>query len=493
MYTYESSSFDRYKAFQLLWVIFILFHMLISSPGWTSIGDEFLNPSNHFFLAVNILVVLFAVASLLRPKHMLYFLLTLICLTIVKLDALPSVPNHIILVLIIHFTIFTSFFFFWNSSLKSKERIAAWFDKTAPYIRIELLILYFFVVLHKLNHDYFDPTVSCSVELYHEITSILPFLPQEMWVDGIMIWLILLIELTIPLLLLFSSTRVLGVFTGLVFHFLLSLHPNLYILSFTAELYALYILFLPSKLVLNITREFKKGMQRINIKRIVLVLSGTVILTTLIYFTINILQSGSISKTLLKNIFSALFSLIPVFWSIWCLLLITGAFLMFRGYFFHTPENTSPFFKISWSPLLIFPLLTIFNGITPYIGLKTATNFSMFSNLKVDGADNNHLFLPSKYQVSDFQNDTVILLNTNNSYLQAFINRHERMTYFELSRFLYENRSENIHVTFIRNGSKQTVRLPEQKASLSLESPWIARKLLLFRGIPDQTSTPCQW
>lgn len=484
----------RFRFFRFLWVMFILFHMSISSPGWTTIGNEFLNPSNHFFLLLNFLVIIFALLSILRPVKLLYFLFTIICLTVVKLDALPSVPNHIILMLIIHFTLLLSLLLYWDRSLELPERIAKWFDKTAPYLRIELLIMYFFVVLHKLNYDYFNPSVSCSVELYTDIAFTYPFIPQGAWMHWIIIGTILLFEMVIPVLLIIPKTRVLGVFTGLIFHFMLSLHPNLYILSFTAELYVLYVLFLPGNIIVQITERLKQLTEQINSKQIVTVLTGVCVLGIGIFITFTLFQGADISTAfLIKNLGELFLKSVHTIWIICCLLLIAGAAITFRDQLLHSSQSSSSLFKLSWSPLLLLLLLAILNGISPYIGLKTATNFSMFSNLRVDGPDNNHLFMPSSYQVSDIQNDTVTLLSTNNSYLQEFIERSERITYFQLSRFLSENLSKDIQITFLRNGKKQTIDLSRQNTPTFLESSWMARKLLLFRGIPEAGPTPCQW
>lgn len=493
MNSHVHTSYNRFRAFRFLWLLFILFHMVISSPGWTSTGNDFLNPSNHFFLAVNILVVIFSLISLFRPRDLLYFFLALLCMTVVKLDALPSVPNHLILALIIHFTLLLSLPLYLDTSLKFKEQIAQWFHKTAPYLRVELLIMYFFVVLHKLNYDYFNSSVSCSVELYTEIAGVFPFLPQGIWISWIMIVMTLLFELTIPVLLMIPRTRVLGVFAGLVFHSMLSLHPNLYILSFSAELYALYILFLPGEMITEAMTTLKQKTEQLYIKRALTVLAGLGFLGTTVYLAVRVLIKGTVTFSLLRDELANLLHVVQVVWIIWCLLLIAGAFFIFRGQFFYAPQKTSSPFRLSWSPLLLFPLLAFFNGITPYIGLKTATNFAMFSNLRVNGADTNHLFMPARYQLSDLQDDTVTLLSTNAPYLQGFIERDEYITHFELTRFLYENRSKEIHVHFRRDGKLRKIHLPQDDTDTWLESTWLARKLLLFRGVPESGPTPCQW
>ena len=43
--------------------------------------------------------------------------------------------------------------------------------------------------------------------------------------------------------------------------------------------------------------------------------------------------------------------------------------------------------------MFIFPAVLILHGFTSYLGLRTAGNFSMFSNLRTEGARSNHLVL----------------------------------------------------------------------------------------------------
>ena len=43
--------------------------------------------------------------------------------------------------------------------------------------------------------------------------------------------------------------------------------------------------------------------------------------------------------------------------------------------------------------MLVFPVLLLLHGLTSYLGLRTAGNFSMFSNLRTEGAHSNHLLL----------------------------------------------------------------------------------------------------
>lgn len=483
-----SVTYHRYCLFRSMWLIFILFHMAISSPNWSTVGDGFLNPGNHFFLALNLLVIIFSLLALFGSRKQLFFILALIALTLVKLDALPLVPNHIILVVIIHLTLLAGILVYRDHSLLPQERIARWFQKIAPYIRIELLLLYFFVVLHKLNFDYFNPAVSCSAELYHDIAQTYPLFPEAIWLDWSMIIMTIGFELAIPILLMIPKTRVIGVSAGLIFHFLLSLHPNLYILSFSAELYALYILFLPESVIhriLTFVNQYSKTARQYLFRGALLTIVGAVI-----FLGIRQLVIGTTS---LREDLLILFHLVHPLWIVWCLFLMAVSYYLFKGHFWKDDPSDYSLLKPSLSWLWIFLVLTFINGITPYVGLKTATNFSMFSNLRVEGADTNHLFMPTHLQVSSIQAHTVTILETNAPYFQNFIERSERITYFELTRFLYNHRRDTIYVTFRDKQNIRTIKVPNEDYKTWFHSSYLERKLLHFRGVQSNGSTPCQW
>lgn len=65
-------------------------------------------------------------------------------------------------------------------------------------------------------------------------------------------------------------------------------------------------------------------------------------------------------------------------------------------------------------PALLYavPILLVFIGLTPYLGLRTAGNFSMFSNLRTEGESSNHLLLGSNpIKLWGYQEDVVWILD----------------------------------------------------------------------------------
>jgi hypothetical protein len=122
------------------------------------------------------------------------------------------------------------------------------YPRLMALLRLEVLVMYGFVVLHKLNADYFNPAYSAATNLYREIVEMYWFLPfpSGSWTDPFCIYGAIGCEAAIPLLLTFRRTRLFGVGLGLVFHLMLSPHSNSFIFSFSTLLYAAYFLFLPT-------------------------------------------------------------------------------------------------------------------------------------------------------------------------------------------------------------------------------------------------------
>jgi hypothetical protein len=58
--------------------------------------------------------------------------------------------------------------------------------------------------------------------------------------------------------------------------------------------------------------------------------------------------------------------------------------------------------------MFVFPALLLLHGLTPYLGLRTAGNFSMYSNLRTEGARSNHFLLAGNpLKLWDYQDDVV--------------------------------------------------------------------------------------
>jgi hypothetical protein len=61
--------------------------------------------------------------------------------------------------------------------------------------------------------------------------------------------------------------------------------------------------------------------------------------------------------------------------------------------------------------MYLFPVVLLLHGLTPYLGLRTAGNFSMFSNLRTEGERSNHLLLGGNpLKIWHYQEDVVEII-----------------------------------------------------------------------------------
>ena len=467
----QSSEF-QYELFVLMYGIFIGIHHTISVRSWTHIGVEWLNPSHPVFLICGILTAAGVIWTILQPRERLPFLLTLIFWSALKLDNLPYVPNHIILALIVNFALI--FFILYTYVKKVDHRKT--FSAVRPYLQLCLIIVYFFSVFHKLNHDYFNPQVSCAAELYDTISTTYTVFPEGRTIDWIVIAGTLLIEAAIPILLTFRSARIYGILLALVFHTLLSLHTNVFIMSFSAEVFAMLILFLPEKALMEIKHGLSATRNGIRMA------DFRIKIITVLVFTSLLLYVGWYDGNMLPFLKTAF----TVLWILWCLGLIAFTIHMLRVG--HGTDQLPQ--KQKLHAFFIFPVIVFLNGLTPYFGIKTATYFAMFSILRTEGSSSNHLIIQKNYPLIGYSADLVEIVDSSDPYLQRIRDHHDRITRFELERWLFEHKDHPVKVAFADMSGIHSFTGPhEYESSYS----WLARKFLIYRNLPPDGPCPCQW
>jgi hypothetical protein len=353
------------------------------------------------------------------------------------------------------------------------------FDQARPLIITELVVMYLYTVLHKLNEDFLNPAVSCAVSMHRELAELVPWVPDGEWTWWPTILGTLAIELAIPLLFLSRRTRAAGIVIGLVFHHFLALHPHGGIYSFSGLLFALYALLLPDDVLRMIGHRW-----------MAMALAGRVVSTLVVvagfgaalFLQLSTYQSGG-----------GFFAANAIGYSAWLplALLIAGVYVvslmkvarMRKGQRVParpvTAEGGRP-----WSPLWIFPVLVLINGACPYLDLKTTTAFSMFSNLRTEDGHNNHLFLP-RLPLFGYQDDLVEVLAANDPRLAGLARSGDLLPWFEFRRIASATRPGTV-IRCRRNG-KDLVLKRDDDSAVSREAftphPWWLAKVLAFRPI----------
>ena len=315
---------------------------------------------------------------------------------------MPEGPNHYILELLVSFAFLAA-----AGALYARKRASGTglIEKAAPTARLLLLLVYFFAVLDKSNTDYLSPH-GCGWEL------ISPFFGGDalaarvplMWQLGVYGSLATEAFLLIGL----STTRFRkpALIIGACFHTFLAVVPYEGIASFSSLTLALYVLFMPEA---TNWREwgFLPKLQDWKMRAAAMVGGATLwgVLSYKLSEKIahatypNLSTYGALrnEKDLASIVLSALI-FVPM--GVW---LVSS---LFRS----MPSNVEARKPLRlWGPawMAILPLLAIVNGLCPYIGLKTQTSFAMFSNLRTEQGQFNHLFLPASMQVFQYQKELI--------------------------------------------------------------------------------------
>lgn len=458
--------------FNIAWAIYTLVHTVATASDWKW----------GAWVLIDLVPAAAAVWLLLRPDSVKRLATLAAVWSLLVLVSLPVVANHSLLTLFMNLTILVCLFS--DERGRSPEgRLARGFERFAPLLRLQLVIVYTFVVFHKLNTGFLTPEHSAAHDLYLEVVGSYPVLPASLpaWIP---IWGTLAAEAALAVGLCFRRTIPYAVGFGLAFHLLLGLHPNPYILSFSSMLFGLYTLSLPG-LLEPLRRRLEPAPQEAEptvtwspVRRgvlggVALVLLGLALVTPFP-------EQGADPAAYIRFVGRLAFlGLTFCFVASWLSLDVSRARVQ----------------ALSWTTLRQTPrvaqvllVLLVFNGLCPYLGLKTGSAFAMYSNLYTEGGRCNHLLMPCQgLRVADFQEDLVEILESSSEDLNHVKERGWMLTWFEFRRVLAQEKAGGgtFFVRYRRHDEERTLRLPEHASDEAFTPPaWLARTLLHFRPVP---------
>lgn len=457
-----------FSPFAFTWAMACLFHQL-SYPDWRWHDKGLL-------LTVAILFVLH------KPSSWRRFAVFVVIDWLIVGWTFPNHPNHIVFSWVINTTILTSLVIvsFKDRGIKGPDMPSRWFAVFAPWLRIEMCILYFFAVFHKLNAAYFNVDYSCAAKLYLEINNRLPVMPEGKWALNAAIYGSLITELAIPLLLLFRRTCVIGVFIGLLFHGLLALHNHMGLFSFSSTMIAIFTTFLPVSIV-----EWKPGETARKIWRWGLI--GFSVLLV-VWILRDLLPFVSYLEEL------QYYHLWKVGFFVFYIYLAFALVILFHVQKKKWKEMQERAGTWKTHPgLIAFCVILVINGLGPYFGLKTQTSFSMFSNLQTENGVTNHLIMPSGIQLTHWQYDFVEIIDSSDRDLRAARDRDHYVVFLELRRKRTVG-GPYFWVTFRRNGKDETfdMKKPETHSVLKTLGPLTKRYFYFRTFAKDPLKATCQ-
>ncbi|WP_224997435.1 hypothetical protein [Cesiribacter sp. SM1] len=459
----------RYKIFVSIWAISTLFHM--------ATNRMFTIEFHYFLLSAAAVYLMFKPSSIIR-------LLVFIALQLYEVfNALPMGSNHWIFAAFVNLTILHALIYLVLKHKSFRIDRVEFLETLAPIVRIELIILYFFVVFHKLNSDFFTTEVSCASDFYvaQNAYSILPSTTDILALNA---YLTVFVEALIPILLCIRRTRNWGLLIGLVFHCVIAYNPINGFYDFSSVIFALYFLFTSYRFSNKLYNVYKATYSRkFFIKAQLPSFSYLKLGMFLLVFlagvaVVHVLTTGF--KDYFRHVIWTAFSF--GFIAIFITAMLTR----------DTKTGASDkAFSIAHASLLIIPILVFFNGICPYLGLKTESSFAMFSNLRTEGGISNHLIVPASVQIFDYQKELVQIKSSSDKVLKKYVRQNKMVVYPHFQRIISMRKPAN--VTYVYKGQEKTFSMASAAPGDPLleQQPYWFRKLIRFRPISEKLPQPC--
>lgn len=402
---------------------------------------------------------------LLLPEEIILVLLAACAQLIALATELPSADNHFLLMGLVNLALL---FYFASSMIMPSQswQNAKRFTLTVQY---SLALLYFFAVFHKLNYDFFNPAVSCVGNLMDLITlklthgSFSGAVPNSVVEAGIP--MTLLVEAAIPILL-FTRWKKWALVLGFLFH---SAMAMIGVHNFSSVVFALYASFFVSE-----------GAKPINFNWRI---TSVVFLLGIAYLTRTQAFHGFKEYSI---------QLQSLEFGIWWVLSATFLLpLLIR----EQEASTQRF--LGFANCLVLALIA-FNGLAPYLGVKTVGSFTMYSNLRTEDKFTNHILLPAELlRVVDLEDDVVQILEGSSPYFNTWIFSEKKLPYFEFQAYMNELSQAQqgaLPIKYLRKGKVYSVaHINEEKEFLKPPSQFL-RKLIAFHPVlPKEKSQTCQW
>jgi hypothetical protein len=150
--------------------------------------------------------------------------------------------------------------------------------------------------------------------------------------------------------------------------------------------------------------------------------------------------------------------------------------------------------------MFVFPVLLLLHGLTSYLGLRTAGNFSMFSNLRTEGARSNHLLLGGNpLKLWDYQEDVVRFIRIDDQrarigyQYQPLEGRLLPVVEFRKLIYAWTRTGATIPLTFEYRGAiHSTSDITNDPVWRTRARDWEMR-LMDFRVIQPDGPNSCRW
>ena len=472
----------QYQLFVTLWVMAFTFHYFERDPSdaWP--------------------VILAGIPCLIFANSFAALAAFVVVSTGVVIHHLPAASNHFMLAILVNLALAGAaavvLVSLRTSKTDTQETRDRWLQLVLTPVGLTLSIVYFFTVFHKLNTSFFTPEVSCAGSLLRQAFTHQGINPGEIpdrviFLSALftLVWEgLLFICIAVPRL------RRWGILAGVPFHLLL-VWAEFY--DFATFVFAVYMLLLPTESFGRI-RNFEAWRR--------LAITGWIIHAGVSF--------AAFASESVESPIGLRWRTIQVL--VWFITVMPLVIPVLKVNFFGDKPIAPLRWRLRPAWLLVVPLLAFLNGATAYLGLKTVSNYSMFSNLRTEEGRTNHL-IPgvSALEMTGILRDTVELheldfptlgrfekTGTRPYWLQRQIswsrrNTTMRLPWLELQRAanLWKSAGlDNVYVRFTHNGVRRELVDGAADPELAAPLPMLTRLLQAFREIePGDGPVRCRW
>ena len=396
---------DGLIVFAVMWGVAMMLsaasHVTILSGGW-----------GLRYTVVTWAALISAALLVMFPRKTRLLLAVAVLMSVQYLLRLPASSNNQTIAL------------FMNTAIVIAIGSQAWMsrgaaiDREVPYEQLRvvaralLAVMYFYGIFHKINTDFLDPSVSCATALYQPLAGPLG-LGQNITGQYLAIASTFIVETIAIVCLYWRRFFWLGLLVSLPFHFVIPLSGYSWYMDFSSLVFALYMLSVP--------REVASGLYS----------TGVALLRS-----VPRLRPGLSAMALLGLVWTAAMAVAwiigaehraegsALLWHsawllVWALFGGLSMILIIRAALLEQPYRSPPAHgRQSWWVYAV-PTVLFLTCTSPYIGLKTESSISMFSNLHTEGGVSNHLVFPKPPYLFNYQARATRIIASSDSTLNA--------------------------------------------------------------------------
>lgn len=463
---------DGLVTFSVLWALALIF----------SVANHLENLTFRHGLTIALIewVILgAAVAVILRPRQTLLLWLLAGAMALQYVHRLPVASNNQTIAFFMNAAILTVVgieLARWHGGAETRERA---YERLRIVARSLLATMYFFGIFHKINVDFLDPEVSCAVALYKPIVAHLGLGDNLIGHYGAIATTFVLESVTLVCLY-WRRYFAVGLILGLVFHYIIPISAYAWYMDFSSLVLALYVLSVPREVSVAFAARCSVLLARAR--------APTAGLSALLLFAL-VLAAGTV---LVLGVAQLVPARTPkMMWhSVWLLcwavvggsgmVVLTGAALAALPYR-PAAMPRQPLWLHAFGGVLFVSCLS------PYVGLKTDSSITMFSNLHTEGGETNHLLLDRPIYLFGYQRSVARIEGSSHSAMRKIADRRLSLVRFSLEEWMRVHPNE--WVTFTMDGVRHRQVVA---ADLAIKPRnWLERRLLVFKPVDHARPKVC--